>query len=74
MSSENDFLPNTFHKAQNNYRNNDAADREELLECFNKKFSFKPPEFGWTLPLETDMFKEEKWKVCKNFERIVLKK
>lgn len=63
MNGEHDILPISFHKPQNTYKSNDAADREEILEYFNKKFAFKPPEFGWNLPLETEMFKDDKWEV-----------
>ncbi|EEB15233.1 conserved hypothetical protein [Pediculus humanus corporis] len=51
------------HKNLTNHRSNDVADREEVLQYFNKKYTFKPPEFGWNLPLETEMFKEDKWEL-----------
>lgn len=69
MNGENDILPTSFQRAQNYHRSNDIADREEVLEYFNKKFTFKEPECGWNLPLETEMFKDDKWEVRKVFDR-----
>ncbi|KAK6631820.1 hypothetical protein RUM43_013886 [Polyplax serrata] len=63
MNGENDILPTSFQRAQNFHRSNDIADREEVLEYFNKKFTFKEPECGWSLPLETEMFKDDKWEI-----------
>lgn len=62
MNSDGDSLPVSFQRNHSNYRNNEA-DKEEVLEYFNKKFSFKPPVCGWSLPLESEMFTAEKWKL-----------
>lgn len=61
-SCDGDSLPLSFQRNHTNHRNNEA-DREEVLDYFNKKFKFEPPACGWDLPLESEMYTADKWKI-----------
>lgn len=67
MNSVGDCLPVSFQKGQSHLYNDDA-DREEIEEFFNKTFTFTPPELGWELPLEKEMYSTAKWKVRVHFK------